>query len=236
MSKSNLSGPALDPLNQKPPKNLVIILHGYGADGDNLISLAYEWQDMLPDTMFVAPNAPHPCPETGGYKWFEVFNIDPEIRTRQMHECLPTVHSFIDAVTTHYKVPHERTALVGFSQGGCLTLHSMLERPQKLAAAVSYSGFILDPEYALNNQSYTPTLLVHGQEDTVVPPEASQQAYEILKSLGPVELNIRPNLEHAIDEEGSRLGRDFLKNAFDKSSMDGTESEKCRKCGEIHHG
>lgn len=236
MPKSTLTGPALEPRNQKPPKNIVIFLHGYGADGDNLISLGGEWQETLPDTLFVAPNAPHPCPESGGYKWFDVYGIDPELRRSQMHACLPIVHQFIDDVIEHYKVKDENVALVGFSQGACLTLHAMLERPKKLAAAISFSGFLLDPDYAEKKSiSFTPTMLVHGQEDPVVPFIASQQAYEVLKTHGEVDFHARPNLDHSIDIEGSNFAQDFLKHAFQNSSIGQSEPEKCGHCGEVHH-
>ena len=236
LPKSKLTGPALEPLNKKTPKNLVIFLHGYGADGSNLLSLGTEWQEALPDTLFVAPNAPHPFPESGGYKWFDVYDVDPELRRTQMHGTLPIVHQFIDDAMAHYKIESENVALVGFSQGACLTMHTMLERPKKLAAAISFSGFLLDPDYAeKKNISFTPTLVVHGQEDPVVPFIASQQAYEILKTHGEVDFHARPGLDHAIDLEGSRLAQDFLKHAFHTSSIENPESEKCGHCGEVHH-
>lgn len=214
-----LTGPILDKTNGQAPENLVIFLHGYGSDGENLLDLGHDFAPILGPTIFVAPNAPIVMGH-GGYQWYEVWDVSPETRRAGLHAALPQIHDFIDAQMAHYKVPANRTALVGFSQGGSLVLQIMTERPEPLGAIVSYSGFFLDPEKGLENlTSFTPTLLVHGEEDPTVPFQASVQAHEALTPHGPTTLLARPNLGHAIDMVGIQRAAMFLKEAFNKSTL-----------------
>ena len=214
-----LTGPILDKTKGQSPENLVIFFHGYGASGENLLNLGDEWADDLGSTIFLAPDAPIPMGH-GGYQWYEIYDVPPETRIAGLHTCLPQVHAYIDAQMAQYKVPANRTALVGFSQGGSLVLQLLTERPEPLGAIVSYAGFFLDPEKGLKNlKSFTPTLLVHGEQDTAVPFQASVRAQETLSPHGPIRLEARPHLGHSIDPKGSQLGCAFLKDAFDGSTL-----------------
>lgn len=192
---------------------MVVLLHGYGSNGDDLIGLAPYWRASLPDTVFLAPNAPAICPGApDGYQWWALTDLSREGRAAGVRRAAPLLNAFIDMHRAAYDLPNSRVALVGFSQGTMMALHVAPRRPEVLAGVVGYSGMLADAD-ALRAEIKTrpPVLLVHGDADDVVPFAAMGQADSALKGLGfDVDTHASRGLGHSIDEAGLRLGGAFL--------------------------
>lgn len=192
---------------------MVILLHGYGSNGADLMGLVPFWRESLPDTVFMAPNAPQPCPGApGGYQWWDLAGFGRESRAAGVRQAAPLVNAFINMHRAAYDLPNRQVALVGFSQGTMMALHVAPRRPEVLAGVVGYSGMLADPE-ALQAEIVTrpPLLLVHGEADPMVPFAAMGQAQAACEALGlDVAAHAAPGLGHSIDEPGLRLGGAFL--------------------------
>jgi len=212
-----LSGPLALPAAGGDPKSLVIFLHGYGSNGDDLIGLAPYWRAALPHTLFVAPNAPQSCPGApGGYQWWPLTSLTPEARAAGVRLPASALNAFIDAQLAHYGLTEDKLALVGFSQGTMVALHVGPRRSRRLAGILGYSGMLADP-IALGSERQTtpPVLLVHGEQDPVLPVAALHDAASGLKRLGfDVSTHVSAGLGHSIDEAGLRLGEAFLSNVL----------------------
>lgn len=216
-----LDGPRIAP-RSGTAKQLIVFLHGYGADGNDLISLGREWQTLLPDAAFVSPNAPEPCAGAPmGRQWFGLTFRDPDERWRGVQKARPILDQFLDAELARHNLPPSALALVGFSQGTMMALHTGLRRTA-LAAIVGYSGVLVTPanqEAAAKAdeeiKSRPPVLLVHGDRDEVIPAQALFLSAQGLGALGlPVEWHLSQGIGHGIDGEGLRHGGTFLQKAF----------------------
>ncbi|MDX9862026.1 MAG: dienelactone hydrolase family protein [Rhodospirillales bacterium] len=215
-----LSGPSVAPAAGGAPKQLVIFLHGIGADGNDLIGLAPHFQQALPDARFISPNAPFPFDMAPyGYQWFGLQDFTDEARLRGAERAAPALDAFIDAELARDGLSDEDLALIGFSQGAMMSLHVGLRRARAMAGIVSYSGMLVGLDaLRAERRSSPPVLLTHGTEDPVLPFAFLAEAETGLKSLGlTVEAHPRPGLPHGIDGECVRLGQDFLARAFAKA-------------------
>lgn len=218
---AELDGPRLDPLSGKA-KNLVVFLHGYGADGNDLIDIGRAWQQLLPDTAFVSPHAPEPCGQAPvGRQWFALTFRDPNERWTGVNKAAPVLDAFLDEELARHGLPPSALALVGFSQGTMMSLHVGLRRAAPLAAIVGYSGMLALPERTTPEQlaaeikSRPPVLLVHGSEDDLIPVQALFHASQTLAALDvPTEWHISHGIGHGIDGEGLRHGGTFLARQF----------------------
>ena len=218
---AELDGPRLEPRGGAA-KRLVVFLHGYGADGNDLIEIGRAWQGLLPDTAFVSPHAPEPCGQAPtGRQWFNLTFRNPDERWLGCTKAVPGLQRFIDAELTRRNLPPSALALVGFSQGTMMALHAGLRRPVAPAAIVGYSGiFVLpneaDPEVvAPEIKSKPPVLLIHGDSDDLIPVQALLQGAQDLAALEvPVEWHISQGVGHGIDQEGLRHGGEFLRRRF----------------------
>ena len=218
---AELDGPRLEPRGGDA-KRLVVFLHGYGADGNDLIDLGRAWQEILPDTAFVSPHAPEPCGQAPvGRQWFELTFRDPDERWVGVNKAGPGLDAFLDKELERRKLPPSALALVGFSQGTMMALQVGLRRPTPLAAIVGYSGMLVLPnrpapdEAAALVKSKPPVLLVHGSEDELIPVQALFHATQTLAALEvPVEWHISHGVGHGIDGEGLRHGGEFLARQF----------------------
>jgi phospholipase/carboxylesterase len=210
---TRLKGPMAAPASGRDPRSMVILLHGYGSNGADLMGLVPYWRASLPDTVFMAPNAPEPCPGApGGYQWWSLTDLGRESRAAGVRQAAPLVNAFIDMHRAAYDLPNSKVALVGFSQGTMMALHVGPRRSEALAGIVGYSGMLADAE-ALQAEVKTkpPLLLVHGDADQMVPFAAMAQAEAECERLGfEVDTYAAPGLGHSIDEAGLRLGGDFL--------------------------
>lgn len=211
---STLDGPRVAPTSG-PPAQLVVLCHGYGSDGNDLIGLAPHWRNYLPRAAFVAPNASQRHPMGPGYQWFPLSRIDPDEAERGAQIAAPLLDSFIDAELTRLGLPSSKLALVGFSQGTVMAVYVGLRRKPPPAAIVGFSGFLAGAGTVPAGVPRPPVLLVHGDEDQVVPPQALFMAANGLAALGvPVQWHMSKGLAHGIDAFGLALAGRFLSEAF----------------------
>ncbi len=218
MQSITLDGPAVAPKSGSKAKQLVVFLHGYGSNGDDLISLAPYWADLLPDAEFVSPNAPFPCEMNpfGGYQWFGLEDRNPATKLAGTRAAATILDAFLDDALKARGLDESRLALVGFSQGTMMSLHVGPRRASAPAAIVGYSGALIGAD-ALGGEikSKPPVLLVHGTADQVVPFTAMNAAAQVLQSFGvEVETLARPGLPHSIDPEGLTRGGQFIHQNF----------------------
>jgi phospholipase/carboxylesterase len=218
---AELDGPRLEP-RSGPSRQLVVFLHGYGADGNDLIEIGRAWQGLLPDTAFVSPHAPRPCGQApAGREWFPLTFRNPEERWTGVNQAAPILESFLDAELKLRNLPSSALALVGFSQGTMMSLHVGLRRAIAPAAIVGYSGMLVMPEnaeadaFAAEIRSRPPVLLIHGDADQLIPVQALFHAAQGLAALDvPAEWHISEGIGHGIDPEGLRQGGEFLARCF----------------------
>jgi phospholipase/carboxylesterase len=216
-----IDGPRLEPRGGNA-RRLVVFLHGYGADGNDLIELGRAWQQMLPDTAFVSPHAPEPCGQAPvGRQWFALTFRDPDERWTGVNKAAPVLERFLEAELARRKLAPSALALVGFSQGTMMALHVGLRRAVPPAAIVGYSGVFTLAEGAAPQsiageiRSRPPVLLVHGDQDDLIPPQALFLSTQALAALEiPVEWHLSAGVGHGIDGEGLRHGGEFLMRRF----------------------
>ena len=209
----DLSGPSQPPLGGGKPRQLVVLLHGYGADGNDLIGLAPHWARLLPAAEFLSPHAPFPC-EMGpfGRQWFSFADRTPETILAGTRAAAAILDAFLDEALAARGLSERDLALAGFSQGTMMALHVALRRPKAVAGVLGYSGALVGAEeLGAEIRSRPPVLLVHGDADPVVPYAELKRAETALKAAGvPVTTETRPRLPHSIDDAGLRLGGQFL--------------------------
>lgn len=202
-----LSGPAVPPSSGGNPKQLVVLLHGWGSSGDDLIQLAPVLAQALPDARFVSPHGPERCDANpAGFQWFSLAGGGGD-REKEVRQARADIDAFLDATLGELGLGPEGLALVGFSQGAMMALEVGLGRP--VAGIAAYSGALLPSAGAREGAEI---LLVHGGADDVVPAES---LYDAVARLGAakarVRFHMRPGLGHGIDPEGIELGAAFLR-------------------------
>jgi phospholipase/carboxylesterase len=221
----DIDGPRVEPPSG-PARRLVVLLHGYGADGNDLIDLGMVWRDALPDAAFVAPHAPQPCAQAPmGRQWFGLATRSPQERWTGVNAAAPTLEAFLAKELGRRGLPPSALALVGFSQGTMMALHVGLRLAAAPAAIVGYSGLLATPgdqgadTMAAEIRGRPPVLLIHGDRDDLIPAQALFQAAQGLAALDiPVEWHLSIGIGHGIDEEGLRHGGDFLARRFQVGS------------------
>ena len=214
-----LTGPEISPRNGEAPKKLVILLHGYGSNGRDLIDLAQPFSQSLPEVHFIAPDAPDPCEIAPfGNQWFSLIDRSlPQMRAG-VSAAAPLVDRFIDHQRSRFGLTDRDVALVGFSQGTMLALAAGLARPTPLAGILGYSGRLIETG-SIRAEAICPVMLAHGTHDDVVPYDCSVEAVQRL-----VEVKIKAELikceglGHSIDQTGLISGLLFLKNCFSSKS------------------
>ncbi|MGV8839394.1 MAG: alpha/beta hydrolase [Bauldia sp.] len=208
---SMIDGPHLRPASGKPARQLVVVLHGYGADGNDLVPLAEAWRPALPNAAFIVPHAPSVCGAfAGGREWFPLPRIDTVAIAGGTAAAAPALHAFLDAELATLGLANGDLALVGFSQGAMMALDVGVARKPAVAGILAYSGALTRPPRP-GEPGRPPVLLHHGALDTVVPPAALAAARAGLEAAGiPVESHLRQGLGHGIDDTALRLGGAFL--------------------------
>ena len=214
---AELDGPRLEP-RSGPARQLIVFLHGYGADGKDLIDIGRAWQEILPHAAFVSPHAPEPCGQAPvGRQWFPLTFRNPDERWTGVKAAGPQLEQFLDAELKRRNLPPGALALVGFSQGTMMALHVGVRRAVAPAAIVGYSGIFVLPNnaapeaFAGEIKSRPPVLLIHGDRDDLIPAQALFHASQALAALDiPVEWHLSPGVGHGIDAEGLRQGGEFL--------------------------
>ena len=210
----------LNSQNRRPKsgttKSLVIFVHGYGADGSDLLSIADVLAEHMPDTAFYAPDAPNKCQMSPmGFEWFPIPWIDgssEDVAREGMMEAAQVFDDWLTETMAAERVTSEQTVLVGFSQGTMMSLHIGPRRTDKLAAIVGFSGRLLEPENLSDDaKSKPPILLVHGDMDDVVPPASLPEAADALAGAGfDVYTHVSKGTGHGIAPDGLGLALQFM--------------------------
>lgn len=211
-----LDGPRIQP-KSGTARQLVVFLHGYGADGNDLIDLGRSWADLLPDAAFVSPHAPEPCGMAPvGRQWWALTMRDPDERWRGSQIAGPDLDRFLDQELARHRLGADRLSLVGFSQGAMMALHVGLRRLISPAAIVAYSGHLVGPEHlGAEAKGKPPILLVHGDRDNVIPVDALFETMDGLsKAEIPCQWHLSIGTAHGIDPEGLRHGGAFIAQNF----------------------
>jgi phospholipase/carboxylesterase len=212
-----LDGPSLTPASGGSPKQLVILLHGYGSNGADLISLAPYWNQAVPDALFLAPNAPEQIPGMpGAYQWWDLSTRDRASRAAGAARAGPVLDAFIDQQLARYGLTEAELVLVGFSQGTMMALEVGPRRERQLAGIVGYSGMLADVG-SLSRDPHTkpPILLIHGSADEVISIGSYHEAKTELERLGfDVSSHVSAGLGHSVDMAGLELGRDFVRRVL----------------------
>ena len=199
--------------------SLVIFLHGYGADGNDLLGLADPLSPHLPNTVFMAPDAPErSAMNPMGFQWFPIPWIDgssEEAAAEGMARAADDLNAFLDAAMEAEGVPAHRTVLVGFSQGTMMSLHVAPRREDQIAGIVAFSGRLIDPETLIEDvKSKPPVLLVHGDQDEVVPPSSLSEAAVGLEKAGFKEVfaHVMKGTSHGIAPDGLSVALAFMRD------------------------
>ena len=200
-------------------RSAVVFLHGYGANGADLLGLADPLADHLPDTLFIAPDAPENCAGSPfGYQWFPIPWIDgssEEESSRGMQQAVEDLNAFLDAMMVDEDLLPEQVCLFGFSQGTMMSLHVAPRREDPVAGIVAFSGRLLEPELLADEvQSRMPILLVHGDQDDVVPVQSLPQAAEALQNAGfsDVYAHVMKGTAHGIAPDGLSVALAFVRD------------------------
>ncbi|OUS05219.1 phospholipase [Rhodobacterales bacterium 52_120_T64] len=212
---TTLTGPRKDAVSGKAD-SLVIFLHGYGSDGNDLIGIADSLAEHLPNTTFLSPNAPQRCANNPmGYQWSPIPRLDgstEEAARAGQIEAVDLLCAYLDEVATVERVGPERTIIFGFSQGTMMALHVGPRREVSFAGIAGFSGRLLHPELLeAEMKSKPPILLVHGDSDDMVPPAALPEAADALAKAGfEVYTHISKNTGHGIAPDGLGTALQFI--------------------------
>ena len=204
----------IKPTSKESPKNVVILCHGYGGDGNDISILANYWKNFLPNTLFICPDAPEVCAvNPQGFQWFDLMDkTEDEILSKSLI-AENKLNKFIDEVKENNQLKIDQISLVGFSQGSMISLQTALKRKDKINCLIGYSGKILNSQHLSKNIYSRPEIyLMHGDIDNVVPLSSLLEAKEFFsKQKYTINTKIFKNCEHRIPTEGLSIGLEFLK-------------------------
>jgi len=202
-----LKGPVLE--SQSKTNYLVVFLHGWGSDGNDLIQLGNIWNNQLPNVTFLAPNGPEVCSgNPSGRQWFDILDYNESTTIKGLEKAYTDLKAFIDLHVKKYQIIKKNYFLVGFSQGTMLSLYMSLR--EKMLGVVGYSGAFIGKANG-NTSIKNDVLLMHGKEDQVVPIDKMYNAINILKPLvNTIDFEVYDSLEHSINEEGLKKGFEFI--------------------------
>jgi phospholipase/carboxylesterase len=212
-----LDGPRLSPGSGGKPSSIVVLLHGYGSNGNDLIALAPLIQPMLPDAAFVAPNAPGRLPQMAdAHQWWPIQTFSAAERKAGASVAARGIDEFLDAELAAAGLADDRLLLVGFSQGTMMALHVGLRRPRQMAGVIGFSGMLVAPELLASEvRSRPPVLLVHGTADDVVPFRSLALAEEALRAASvQVGTHVSPGVGHAVGQDGLNAAAQFARRVL----------------------
>jgi len=214
MTNYNLEATSISPLSKNKPQQVIVLCHGYGGDGKDISTLAINWQRFLPETIFLCPNAPEICKvNPQGYQWFDLSSDKEELILEKSLIAEEKLNTFLDQVLDDFQLKFNNLALVGFSQGCMLNIQIALKKKEQINCLVGYSGKIINQKHLSDNINSKPKIfLMHGENDTIVPPTHLLEAKEYLNKCGlKIKIKLFNNCDHRIPIEGSSLGLGFLR-------------------------
>ena len=214
MTNYILEATSISPLSKNKPRQAIILCHGYGGDGKDISALAINWQRFLPDAIFLCPNAPEICAvNPQGYQWFDLTSEKEEIVLEKSLAAEEKLSIFLDQVFDNFKLKPTNLALVGFSQGCMMSIQVGLKKKEQINCLIGYSGKVINQKHLSDHVNSKPKiLLMHGADDTIVPPTHLLEAKEYLSNLGiKIKTKLFKNCEHRIPVEGASLGLGFIR-------------------------
>ena len=213
MTSYNLEVTSILPISKNAPKQIILLCHGYGGDGKDISTLAINWQRFLPDAIFLCPNAPEICTvNPQGYQWFDLTSDKEEVLLEKSLVAEQKLNTLLDQILDNFQLTPTNLALVGFSQGCMMSIQVALKKKEKINCLIGYSGKIINKKHLSDNISSKPKIfLMHGANDTIVPPTHLLEAKEFLNNYGlKIKTKLFNNCEHRISVEGVSLGLGFL--------------------------
>ena len=205
------------PESDKEIKNIVVLLHGYGGDGNDIAQVSLNWKRFLPNTLFVCPNAPEICPiNPSGYQWFDLSRDEEGFILDQSKKNEIVLKNFLKEIKKEFAISNSKICLSGFSQGCMMSINVGLSSDEKYSGILGFSGKIINKKDLSQRMTFkSETLLIHGENDDIVPCVNSLEAKDFLeRNKVPVKLEIVKNCGHHIPIEASSLGLKFIKKIF----------------------
>ena len=202
------------PFVNNKPKQIVILCHGYGGDGKDISILANKWRRFLPEAVFLCPNAPEVCVvNPKGYQWFDLNTEDKEKILEKSLIAEKKLNIFLDQVLNNFQLDAKNLAMVGFSQGSMIIIQTALKKKNQINCVVGYSGKIINKKHLSDKIVSKPKIfLMHGDEDTLVPPSHLLEAKEFfIQHNLKIRTKLFKNCDHRITVEGSSFGLEFLR-------------------------
>ena len=174
MTNYNLEATSISPLSKNKPQQVIVLCHGYGGDGKDISNLAINWQRFLPETIFLCPNAPEICSvHSQGYQWFDLSSNKEEIILEKSLAAEAKLNTFIDQILNNFQLEPNKLALVGFSQGCMMSIQVALKKKKQISCLIGYSGKVINQKHLSDNIHSKPKIfLMHGANDTLVPPNS----------------------------------------------------------------
>jgi len=214
MTNYNLEAISISPFSKNKPQQVIVLCHGYGGDGKDISTLAINWQRFLPEAIFLCPNAPEICAvNPQGYQWFDLSSDKEELILEKSLIAEEKLNTFIDQILNNFQLEPNKLALVGFSQGCMMSIQIALKKKKQISCLIGYSGKVINQKHLSDNIHSKPKIfLMHGANDTLVPPTHLLEAKEYLVKHGlKIKTKMFKDCEHKIPVEGISLGLGFLK-------------------------
>ena len=214
MTNYNLEAISISPFSKNKPQQVIVLCHGYGGDGKDISTLAINWQRFLPEAIFLCPNAPEICAvNPQGYQWFDLSSDKEELILEKSLIVEEKLNTFIDQILNNFQLEPNNLALVGFSQGCMMSIQIALKKKKQISCLIGYSGKVINQKHLSDNIHSKPKIfLMHGTNDTLVPPTHLLEAKEYLVKHGlKIKTKMFKDCEHRIPVEGVSLGLGFLK-------------------------
>ena len=207
----------IKPENDVVIKNAIILLHGYGGDGNDISMLSLNWRRHLPNTVFICPNGHERCLiNSSGYQWFDLSNDDPKYILNQSKKAEEKLNQFIDEVKKEYNLNNNKICLSGFSQGCMMSINLGLTADLEYNCVVGFSGKIIDQDdLKFRKKVETDTLLIHGDSDQIVSPSFMLEAKDFfIRNNVDIETHLIENCDHHIPIDASSIALRYIKKKF----------------------
>ena len=199
--------------NNAPIKNAVILLHGYGGDGNDISMLSLNWKRHLPNTIFVCPNGHEPCSiNPSGFQWFDLTKDDPNYILAQSIKAEKKLNQFIDEIKNEFNLESNKICLSGFSQGCMMSINLGLISDEEYNCIIGFSGKIINQEdLKIRKKVSTNTLLIHGDSDQVVSPDFMLEAQDFfIRNKIDIKTHLVKNCDHHIPIEASSVALNYI--------------------------